>query len=441
MRGPGLLACVLVVLAVAPAAAPTAVGGVPGAGGHATADLADAPFQTGRIQADGVLLRVDVDADGDASWTVEYRIRLVDDNRTAAFESLRRDVRRNGSRYRDQFADRMRRTTAAAENATGREMAVRNVSASAGTQQLGRGYGVVSYRFEWTGFARVDGDRVVVGDALAGLFLDAGTSLVVVPPDEYEVDAVEPEPDRVRERAVTWEGPADFGTGEPRVRTSPAGGGPATATAAAAVALVAAAAGVAWWRRSSGAPGAPGAESGADGERDAPAGTGAGAGPDPGVGATAADGSGVAAGDADADADADATSASASGTGSAPGAASASAPGAAGGGEADADATSEPSAPGPADGTDGGSDDGDGESGSDDGRVPLELLSPEERVMRLVRDRGGRMKQQEVVSELDWSAARTSQVVSGLREDGALETFRLGRENVLKLPEDGDETA
>jgi uncharacterized membrane protein len=61
--------------------------------------------------------------------------------------------------------------------------------------------------------------------------------------------------------------------------------------------------------------------------------------------------------------------------------------------------------------------------------------------MRLVRDRGGRMKQQEVVSELDWSAARTSQVVSGLREDGALETFRLGRENVLKLPEDGDETA
>jgi uncharacterized membrane protein len=43
-----------------------------------------------------------------------------------------------------------------------------------------------------------------------------------------------------------------------------------------------------------------------------------------------------------------------------------------------------------------------------------------------------------VVSELDWSAARTSQVVSSLRDDGQIETFRLGRENVLKLPEEGE---
>jgi uncharacterized membrane protein len=68
----------------------------------------------------------------------------------------------------------------------------------------------------------------------------------------------------------------------------------------------------------------------------------------------------------------------------------------------------------------------------------MELLSPEERVMRLVTERGGRIKQQEVVSELDWSAARTSQVVGSLRESGDIETFRLGRENVLKLPEEDE---
>lgn len=72
-------------------------------------------------------------------------------------------------------------------------------------------------------------------------------------------------------------------------------------------------------------------------------------------------------------------------------------------------------------------------------RDPEQFLSNEERVLRLLEERGGRMKQQEVVSELGWTDAKTSQVVSGLRDDGELESFRLGRENVLVLP-GGDDT-
>ncbi|NKE35115.1 hypothetical protein GWG54_04635 [Natronococcus sp. JC468] len=67
---------------------------------------------------------------------------------------------------------------------------------------------------------------------------------------------------------------------------------------------------------------------------------------------------------------------------------------------------------------------------------PAELLSNEERVLRLIEDRGGRIKQQEVVSELDWTEAKTSQVVGGLREDDEIDVFRIGRENVLALPEE-----
>ena len=71
---------------------------------------------------------------------------------------------------------------------------------------------------------------------------------------------------------------------------------------------------------------------------------------------------------------------------------------------------------------------------------PPELLSNEERVLRLLEQRGGRIKQQEVVSELDWTEAKTSQVVSSLREDGEIDVFRIGRENVLALPdEDGED--
>lgn len=68
-----------------------------------------------------------------------------------------------------------------------------------------------------------------------------------------------------------------------------------------------------------------------------------------------------------------------------------------------------------------------------------ELLSNEERVVALVREHGGRMKQKELATELDWTAAKTSKVVGTLREEGELEAFRLGRENVLRLPEEDDE--
>ncbi|MFD1565114.1 helix-turn-helix transcriptional regulator [Haloarchaeobius amylolyticus] len=75
------------------------------------------------------------------------------------------------------------------------------------------------------------------------------------------------------------------------------------------------------------------------------------------------------------------------------------------------------------------------------GRPDMDLLSNEEQVLRLVRDNGGRMKQQAVVEELGWTDAKTSKVVSGLREEGELESFRLGRENVLSLPDADDPMA
>ncbi len=72
---------------------------------------------------------------------------------------------------------------------------------------------------------------------------------------------------------------------------------------------------------------------------------------------------------------------------------------------------------------------------ADDG-PPRELLSNEEQVLELLEGRDGRIKQQEVIAELDWTEAKTSQVVRGLREAGEVEVFRIGRENVLTIAED-----
>jgi uncharacterized membrane protein len=337
-----------------------------------------------QVDADDVLLAADVQPDGSAEWRIEYRIRLDDENTTEAFDSLQRDVQNSPENYTQTFRERMVRTADAAQESTGREMGIENVTVSAQREQLPREYGVVTYRFNWTGFAAVEDSRLRVGDTLAGLFLDSATTLLVSWPDGYEADSVDPSPDDRNENSVSWSGPREFTAEQPSiVLTSQSTSGTPIGLLPAAVLialLIAVVGGAAWYRRGDSVPVA-GGQSGA--ERGT-AGHSSNAGSD---GETESEG---AAGEATAKAESEATGAA-------------------------ADAT-------------------DGEEQT----VPDELLSNEERVLKLLETRGGRMKQQQVVEDLDWTEAKTSQVVSNLREDGEIETFRIGRENVLTLPgEDG----
>lgn len=70
---------------------------------------------------------------------------------------------------------------------------------------------------------------------------------------------------------------------------------------------------------------------------------------------------------------------------------------------------------------------------------PPELLSNEEQVEQFLRERGGRAKQQELVEHTGWTEAKTSQVLSKMRDADRVESFRIGRENVLRLPEEDEE--
>jgi hypothetical protein len=227
---------------------------------------------------------------------------------------------------------------------------------------------VLLYRFEWAGFAATPGTRIEIGDALFGFDIeDEGSALFVRWPAGFSAERVTPAPDERRDRTVVWQGPVEFGPGEPRVVV--AGGwlrlvprGPAVLVAGAALVVVA---GLSWRRAGGLAVGLPTA--GSDG----------------------------AAANSEANADAD-------------------------GGEGDEK---------PAE----GGDEETGEAG-----VPAELLSDEERVLKLLEANGGRLKQQDVVAELGWSETKTSQVVTDLREAEKVEVYRIGRENVVSLPGEMD---
>lgn len=341
-----------------------------------------AALATAGLDPDDVNMGVSLAANGSAGWEISYRMRLETDNETAAFESLEADVRTNESAYLDPFAAGIQTTVDDAESATGREMAATDFDVATSVTTIPRRYGVVTYRFTWSGFAAVEGEELTAGDALAGFFLDAeSTSLTVRWPAGYEATSVTPEPTERGDRSVTWTGPLTFGPDGPTVAIAPAGGStvPLSVVAGAGVVLLLVVAGA--WRY-------------VLGSRDAD--TNGAVEPGPQSNEVEAD---------DSDASADPPSA------------------------AETEAGTET-------GTDAGSD-ADGHPDEDDGteEPPADLLSNEERVLRLLRERGGRLKQQTVVQELDWTAAKTSQVVGKMRDEGTIEGFRLGRENVLRLPE------
>lgn len=75
--------------------------------------------------------------------------------------------------------------------------------------------------------------------------------------------------------------------------------------------------------------------------------------------------------------------------------------------------------------------------------MDLSLLSDEERVEHLLERHGGRMRQAKIVKETGWSDAKVSQLLSAMADDGRVTKLRLGRENLISLPDeadDGDET-
>ena len=343
-RGLGIALALLVCCAIA---------GLAGTGSVAATD----GFAQQDIDADDVLLAIDIESDGDAVWTIEYRNRLETDDEEAAFDDLQSDIENDPEPYVERLRDRMESTADTAATATGREMAISEMSVEAERRDLPQEYGVVTYTFRWSNFAAVDGERLHVGDAIDGLFLDEETTLLVSWPAGYELLESSPSPSETRDGSVVYTGPTNFAGGEPRLELGPPGLAaddglslPAVALGTLFVVLLVGAAGLFAYRRRENPPvAAPDQTHPTDSETSPPE---------------------------------------------------------AGGG-----------------------------SGSE---IDPELLSNEEQVIRLLERNGGRMKQKEVAERLEWTDAKTSQVTKGLREDGDLEGFRLGRENVLSLPDDDE---
>jgi uncharacterized membrane protein len=333
------------------------------------------------------VLRIDTHANGSAVWTVQYRLHLDNANETTAFDQLRTDITSNPAEYRERFGQRMTGAVASAENTTDREMAIENVSVRAARNGT---TGVVTYEFVWRNFAATTGDRLRISDALTGFSLDNGTRLTISWPDEYETATIRPAPTDRQPNAVIWAGSTEFNGSEPVVEVAQST--PST---------------------NSTGSGAGGSNDGSASGSDLPL---------PSIGMAVfiliVGSLGVvwfARRRQTDETDASATPVANS-----------------------SEVSRETSTESTPTSSDGGSQ--SPATAAADDRPSLDLLSNEERVVEVLRRSDGRAKQQQIVETLGWTDAKTSSVVSQLRDDGTIEGFRLGRENVLRLPDEETET-
>jgi hypothetical protein len=387
-------------------------------------------------------VRVRLYANGSASWAVETRYALDSEFERSVFSRYATDFERGATTAGYDVA-LFERAAANASAATGRSMAVVNPERTAAVEN---GSGVVRLTFVWRNFAESGAnDTLVVGDAFRTpdngswlASLGTGQTVTVRAPPEYVVSS-NPGFFQPNSRTIVVEGPRRFEgedvqafvvsyqpNPEPPFPWALVGG------AIAVVAVVAVGAG--YYVRIAG--------DGSDADPDAGPGTGTGT----GVGTGSDPGDAPGAGDAAAGRDGVAGAADADGA--------AGGGGAAGAGDADGHPGSPVAgtgagagaagAAGPASSTDGAAADADPDA-ADDGEaerdVDLELLSDEERVERLLRRNGGRMKQASIVSETGWSDAKVSQLLSSMAEADRVDKLRLGRENLISLPDEGAASA
>lgn len=350
-----------------------------------TSSAGVATAQSADIDHDSVVTSITLDDSGDAVWTIEYRTSIEDEPTREAFDSLQSDIRSDPASYLASFEDRTQQTVGAAENQTERKMAVEDVEIDIRTLELPEEYGVVEYSFVWTNFSVVDGETIAVGDSLGGFFIEDDSRLILQWDDEYAVKRTSPDPTATSDTRAVWEGPVDFNQLGSVLVLYPAENVPSE-------------------------PPTPDPE---------PT-------PDPPV----PDGP-----------DASESPSAVLLTASAllitglllavlyvvvPQSISKSS-------ETEPEPTTD-SSPRVGDQEENGVDNSGEEKESSE--PDEDLLSNEERVLRVIKDNGGRVKQQQIVGELDWTDAKTSLVVNGMREEGEVEVFKLGRENVVSLPDE-----
>lgn len=215
----------LISAAVTPVATTAVVRGAPGVfDGKVPNNLEEREYAAAVVniqiapETDNTITRIAVHENGTATWTVKIRTRLVSDEAETEYRAFQARFRNNSSEYVAGFRESILRIIENAESTTGREMHADKFRSETSIQSIPRRWGIVTFEFQWEGFALKDGNRLLVGDVFeGGLFIAEGDSIEVAAPQGYHVASADPAPDETGRMVFTWHGREDFADQRPRV--------------------------------------------------------------------------------------------------------------------------------------------------------------------------------------------------------------------------------
>ncbi|WP_255167407.1 helix-turn-helix transcriptional regulator [Natrononativus amylolyticus] len=331
---------------------------------------------------DSTTFEITVYENGTATWTFRHDRLLSSSSEEAEFEEFAEEFEEEETDLYVRFTEQAQALTGTGSDETDREMEATNFDRSAGIERQLNSIGVVEMTFTWTEFAEVDNGTVTVGDVFdGGFYIGSGQTLVVQPGDDLVFASVQPEaeytgPSVEESDSVSWSGDYEFLDGHPHIvfeQPTEEGDG-ADDSDEESQTTEPEEESSSWLVVAGLLVAALGLGGAFVWHRFGRSSTNGGP-PDAGTaGATE---------------------------------------GAAGGDPAAAGAAA---------------------IGSEPDTVPDEdLLTDEDRVVTLIRNNGGRMKQVNIVDETGWSKSKVSMLLSDMEEDGTISKLRVGRENIISL--------
>ncbi|VVB88949.1 Uncharacterised protein [uncultured archaeon] len=164
--------------------------------------------------ADQTVFTIDIHENGDALWTVEWRLPLT----TSEINEWEGVIKKgqNISRYQNQIKDNLDGLLRSAQNSSNRSMEIQKLNISYDTERTLSGEtGIIVYSFEWKNFSRTYSGNILIGDTFSeGSAFSSDNTLIIKIPSGFEVQSVSPKFDKHVENSLIWNGQS-FGKGEP----------------------------------------------------------------------------------------------------------------------------------------------------------------------------------------------------------------------------------
>ncbi|ELZ02848.1 helix-turn-helix transcriptional regulator [Natrialba asiatica] len=390
---------------------------------------------------DDTTFEVTVHENGSATWTFRYEQELEEssdaengtgnenESGTATrenFETFADEFESEETEFYQRFVNLSNSLVRTGTTVTDREMDASNFERRAFVRDQLNPMGVVELSFTWHGFAAADDGTLVVGDVFQGMNIMEDQSLVIRSDDGLTVQEAEPEPEYVVNgspstgTSVRWSGEREFYPGQPRVvfDQEGSGGGAGTSntgflesvfedgTDSLATPLVVLVLALVLTLAVGFGLGLASVRYRSRGDRLA--------GVIPFIGRDNATNS-----PSTVDSESESQSRSHANTAT----------------RSESPAAGEQNSERRSAGSVGATEP---ETEADPNAAPMalseeELLTDEDRVVKLIQENGGRMKQVNIVDETGWSKSKVSMLLSEMEDDGTISKLRVGRENIISL--------